>query len=68
MKWALIFWAVSPANYTVHSVYLSQDNCVAKQSYYAEKFTSMRAECKPAREVKLGTPTNIKVIKDTIPG
>ena len=68
MKWALIFWAANPANYTVHSVYLSETNCQAKQAYYAEKFTSMKAECKPAREVKLGTPTNIKVIKETIPG
>lgn len=68
MKWALIFWAANPANYTVHSVYINQDNCIAKQEYYAEKFTSMKAECKPAREVKLGTPTTIKVIKDTVPG
>ena len=43
MKWALIFWAVHPGNYTVHSVYLSQDNCQAKQAYYAEKFTSIKA-------------------------
>ena len=68
MKWALIFWAVHPTNYTVHSVYLSQDNCQAKQAYYAEKFTSMQAECKPAREVKLGKPTTITVFKDTVPG
>jgi hypothetical protein len=68
MKWALIFWAVHPGNYTVHSVYLSQDNCQAKQAYYAEKFTSIKAECKPAKEVKLGTPTDIKIIKDSVPG
>jgi len=68
MKWALIFWAVQPTNYTVHSVYLSQDNCQAKQSYYAEKFTSIKAECRPAREVKLGTPTTVTVFKDTVPG
>jgi hypothetical protein len=68
MKWALIFWAVQPTNYTVHSVYLSQDNCQAKQAYYAEKFTSMKAECRPARQVKLGTPTTVTVFKDTVPG
>jgi len=68
MKWALIFWAANPANYTVHSVYLSHDNCLAKQSYYAEKFTSMRAECKPAREVKLGVPTTLTVKREVVPG
>lgn len=68
MKWALIFWAANPANYTVHSVYLNQTNCQAKQAYYQEKFTSMKAECKPAKEVKLGAPTTIKVTKDVVPG
>lgn len=68
MKWALIFWMANPGNYTVHSVYLSQEHCQEKQAYYAEKFTSMKAECKPAREVKLGTPTNIKVLHDVVPG
>ena len=66
MKWALIFWIGNPANFTVHSVYLAQDNCLAKQTYYREKFTNMKAECKPAKEVKLGTPTNIVVKRVTI--
>lgn len=68
MKWALIFWAANPANYTVHSVYLSQANCQERQAYYAEKFTNMKAECKPAREVKLGQPTSIKVVHEVVPG
>jgi hypothetical protein len=68
MKWALIFWMSNPTNYTVHSVYLNQDHCQEKQSYYTEKFTAMKAECKPAREVKLGVPTNIKIIHDVVPG
>ena len=68
MKWALIFWAANPGNYTVHSVYLSHDNCLAKQSYYQEKFTSMKAECKPAKEVKLGTPTTLTIKRETVPG
>lgn len=68
MKWALIFWATHPGNYTVHSVYLSQDNCQAKQAYYSEKFTNMKAECKPAREVKLGVPTTITVKREVVPG
>ena len=37
MKWALIFWMANPGNYTVHSVYLSQEHCQEKQAYYAEK-------------------------------
>ena len=41
---------------------------IKEQAYYAEKFTSMKAECKPAREVKLGTPTNIRVTHDVVPG
>jgi len=68
MKWALIFWATHPGNYTVHSVYINQDNCIAKQEYYAEKFTNMKAECKPAREVKLGTPTSITIKRESVPG
>ena len=68
MKWALIFWVANPGNYTVHSVYLSQDNCLAKQSYYQEKFTSVKAECKPAKEVKLGTPTTLTIKRETVPG
>jgi hypothetical protein len=68
MKWALIFWAANPANYTVHSVYLSQTNCETKQAYYAEKFTSMKAECRPAREVKLGVPTTVTVKREVVPG
>ena len=68
MKWALIFWATNPANFTVHSVYLSQGHCIEKQSYYQTKFTSMKAECKPAREVKLGTPTTITVKHIEVPG
>ena len=66
MKWALIFWIGNPANFTVHSVYLVQDNCLTKQKYYQEKFTGMKAECKPAKEVRLGTPTNITVKRFTI--
>ena len=68
MKWALIFWATNPVNFTVHSVYLVQDNCLAKQAYYQEKFTSMKAECKPAKEVKLGTPTTITIKHIEVPG
>ena len=68
MKWALIFWMSNPANYTVHSVYLSQEHCEAKQAYYAEKFTTMKAECLPAREVKLRQPTSIRVIHEVVPG
>lgn len=68
MKWALIFWAANPANYTVHSVYLNQDKCLQQQAYYQEKFKDMKAECKPAREVKLGAPTSVKLIKETVPG
>lgn len=68
MKWALIFWVTGPANFTVHSVYLDQDKCLAQQAYYQERFKNMQAQCKPAREVQLNNPTNVKVFKDTVPG
>jgi len=68
MKWALIFWIGNPANFSINSVYLSHEKCLERQAYYQEKFTDMKAECRPARQVKLNTPTSIKVIKETIPG
>lgn len=68
MKWALIFWIGNPANFSINSVYMSQEKCLERQAYYQERFKEMKAECRPAKEVKLNTPTTIKVIKETIPG
>ena len=70
MKWALLFWATNPGMYHIHSVYLQEANCQAAQSRYEQIFkqtdAKMNAVCRPAREVKLGTKTDVIYLKETI--
>jgi hypothetical protein len=34
MDWILILWLNTPSNYTVHSHYATQAECLAKEEYY----------------------------------
>jgi hypothetical protein len=68
--WALIFLAsVTPLNYSIHSTYSSESECIEKLTYYNNAFkyadSKMTAHCRLKDKVKVRSST-IVVFKETL--